>query len=410
MIYKPTRAYGKIDSSARENKISVIKGGQGASKTISILMLIANECLKVPNLECSILGHEATKLKAGAGRDFVKIMKSWNRFNIDRWTNKSFYQFENGSYLEFIGLDRSDIGKGFRRDFVDFNEANRGISFETYHQVASRVRKKVFIEFNPDSPFWVDDEVIGQDNVNELTLTFEDNEHLPKEERKEIISYKTRGFHNPDLPFDKLFKDSNIKNSYWANKWRVYGLGLIGSLEGVILQNWKEIDNVPPEAKYIGTGLDFGFTNDPTAITDVYKYNQKLVLDEVEYSKGLSNKSIANILSKDFKRETVADSAEPKSIAEIKSYRENIVGAIKGADSIKFGYDLMQQQEFLITKRSRNVKQEFRNHKWDTDRNGEKTGKPKDTWNHAIDGVRYLVSRKLSNRRTSTIKSKPRVV
>lgn len=366
-----------------DEDVFVIRGGQGASKTISIIELII-QSLSSSIKEATILSSELSKMKRTVVRDYKKICKDWGVLTDEQDFNKSEskHEYVNGSYLDFLGADVNDVGKGFRRDILYINEADK-MDVDTAVQFISRAGLTI-IDYNPDALFWGDD-YINENNF--LTLTFEDNEYLPKSEVKSILDYKNKGFYNKELPFEKLFEESNIKNKYWANKWKVYGLGLVGSLEGTIFENWKVIDNVPKDAELIGLGLDFGYTNDPTAIVEVYRYNDKRILNEICYTSGLINSDIAKLLPNNVI--IYADSAEPKSIEEIRRFNKNIVGVTKGADSIKFGITTMQSQDYLVTKQSTNVIEEFKKYCWANDKNGKKLNKPIDTFNHAMDAIRY---------------------
>ena len=167
----------------------------------------------------------------------------------------------------------------------------------------------------------------------------------------------------------------------------MYGLGQVGSLEGVIFSNWKQIDTIPHDAKLVGIGLDFGYTNDPTAIVEVYKYNNQRIVNEVVYRTRMLNSDIAQELPKGVI--VYADSAEPKSIDEIRRYGISIKGVTKGRDSINYGIDIMQRQDYLITKSSQNLIKELRSYSWDTNKTGQRLNKPIDQYNHAIDALRY---------------------
>ena len=385
-MYQPTTALKKIASLTKPTR--VVQGGQGAGKTIGIEMILQNHAFHVPNREITIIQAELSKLKKTALRDFIKILKSYDLFDWRRWNKTdSIYTFPNGTYIEFLGLDKADVGKGFRRDIIYFNEINKGgITLDAYMQFASRAGI-VYADFNPDRKFWLHDEIIPDRDTDFLILTYEDNEHIPIGEKKEILKYREKGFYKWEgLSINELFKEDNIKSKYWANKWRVYGLGMVGSLDGLIFDNWKEIGNVPEDARYIGTGLDFGYSNDPTAITDIYTWNGKRVLDEICYRTGMVNNDIAKLL---VGKIVYADSAEPKSIEEIRRTGVNIKGATKGADSINFGIATMQDQEYLVTKRSVNLKNELNSYTWAIDRDGNTVNKPIDSYNHAIDGIRY---------------------
>ncbi len=385
--YKYSKGYFKILNlivSNPKETVFVIRGGQGASKTISILELIIQSLLSSEK-EVSVLSSELAKMKRTVIRDYKKICKDWGVLKYESDFNKteSKHDYENGSYLDFLGADVNDVGKGFRRDILYINEADK-LEIDTAVQFISRA-KLTIIDYNPDTLFWGDD-YINENNF--ITLTFEDNEFLPESEVNSILDYKIKGFFNPNLPFELLFKEENIKSNYWANKWRVYGLGMVGSLDGVIFDNWKVIDNLPSEARLLGYGLDFGYSNDPTAIIEVYKWNDKRILNEICYSKGLSNSQIAKHINT--KSPCYCDSAEPKSISDLNSYGVNAQAVTKGQDSIKFGIQIIQENNYLVTSKSTNLINELQKYTWDKDKKtGNKLNKPIDNWNHAIDAFRY---------------------
>jgi len=395
--YKYTKAYYKIldliKSNPNEN-VFVIRGGQGASKTISIIQLLI-QSLCSSTKEATILSSELSKMKRTVIRDYKKICKDWGVLENEHDFNKSEskHEYFNGSYLDFLGADVNDVGKGFRRDILYINEADK-MDVDTAVQFISRAGLTI-IDYNPDNLFWGDD-YINENNF--ITLTFEDNEYLADSEVKSILDYKQKGFFNTSLPTENIFTDGNIKNKYWSNKWRVYGLGMVGNLDGVIFDNWSIIHNVPSDARLIGIGLDFGYTNDPTAIVEVYKYNDKRILNEVAYRTGMLNHDIAKILPKN--TFIYADSAEPKSIEEIRRTGVNILPVTKGADSIIYGIQTMQTQEYLITSKSKNVINEFQKYIWSKDKNGDTNNKPIDNYNHAIDAIRYHEMMSLGLKRT----------
>ncbi len=384
--YKYTRAYYKIldliKSNPNEN-VFVIRGGQGASKTVSIIELLIQSLCSATK-EATILSSELSKMKRTVIRDYKKICKDWgvleNEFDFNK--SESKHEYFNGSYLDFLGADVNDVGKGFRRDILYINEADK-MDVDTAVQFISRASLTI-IDYNPDSLFWGDD-YINENNF--ITLTFEDNEYLADSEVKSILDYKAKGFFNTDLPTESIFGDGNIKNKYWSNKWRVYGLGLVGNLDGIVFDNWDVIDSVPNGARLIGIGLDFGYTNDPTAAVEVYQYNNKRILNEIIYRTGMLNGDIAKVLPKN--TYIYADSAEPKSIEEIRRTGVNIMPVTKGADSIMFGIQTMQTQEYLITSKSKNVLNEFQKYIWQKDKRGDTQNKPIDKYNHAIDAIRY---------------------
>ena len=175
--------------------------------------------------------------------------------------------------------------------------------------------------------------------------------------------------------------------------YKVFGLGELGEVEGRIFSGWQIIDEIPFEARLERYGLDFGYTNDPTAIVALYYYNGGYILDEITFSKGLSNKQIADIiLNQPKKAMVIADSAEPKSIDEIRSFGVNIQPTVKGKDSVMQGIQMVQDQQISVTKRSVNVIKEYRNYLFETDKDGRTLNEPEHLWSHSMDSTRYAMS------------------
>lgn len=386
-------------------RTKVVPGGTSAGKTYGIIPILIDKAIKNKGLEISIVSESIPHLRKGALKDFLKIMKATNRY-IDKNYNRTFltYIFENGSYIEFFSADQEDKVRGPRRHILYINECNN-VKFDTYHQLAIRTSVEIWLDFNPANEFWAYTELKEDEDVEWLTLTYKDNEALADSIIKEIEKALNKAFINPDLPIEKLFNESNIKSSYWANWWRVYGLGEVGSLEGVIFSNYQIIDKIDKDAVLLGYGLDFGFSNDPTALTAIYRLNNKIILDEVIYSTGLLNSEIVSIMKKRNtppKSEIFADSARPDIIEEI---RRSGFPFIKKAVSkdIDFGLDIMQDQDFLITSSSTNIIKEFRAYCWDRDKTGKVLNKPIDAFNHAIDGIRYFCVSRLNKRKKSFV-------
>lgn len=353
--------------------VRAVCGGSSAGKTYGILPVLIDFATKNPYKEISVVAESVPHLKRGAMKDFIKIMQVTNRWNRDGWNASDFkYTFKNGAFIEFFSADNDSKLRGARRDVLYMNEANN-MTFHSYTELAMRTKDFCFLDWNPVSEFWFDTELKHDDNVNFITLTWMDNEAAPPS----AVDFILRA------------KEKAKTSKYWDNWFKVYGLGQTGSLEGVIFNNWKQIDSIPHDAQYLGNGLDFGYSNDPTAIVDFYEWNGKIIWDERTYQKGLLNNQIANIL-KTNNLITIAESAEPKSIAEIKLHGVKIVPTEKGPDSIKFGIQLIQDKDFLVTARSLNLIKELRGYTWRTDKTGKSLNVPIDDFNHAIDAARYF--------------------
>ncbi len=386
MAYQETTATRKIK--ALTARIRAVQGGTSASKTISILLyLIAKaQTDKVATLT-SVVSETFPHLKRGAIRDFLDIMTTHGYFSDNSWNKTdSVYTFETGSQLEFFSADQPDRTRGPRRDRLFINEANN-VSFDVFEQLEVRTKEFIFLDWNPSTEFYFYTEIKPKrKDVEHIILTYLDNEGLPPEVKASIEQRRDR--------------------KGW---WKVYGEGQLGEVEGKIFNGWKFIDEVPHEARLERYGLDFGYTNDPSAIVAIYYYNGGYILDEVLYQKGLSNKQLADTLLLQKKALTIADSAEPKSIDEIRSFGINIMPAEKGKGSVTQRIQLAQDQQISLTTRSTNIKKEYMNYLWEVDRDGKNTGKPEHLWSHSMDAFMYaLVSIVPLNRRREFISTLPR--
>ena len=379
MEFVVTTAIKKL--SKLKNRKKIIQGGTSAGKTFGIIPLLINKAIRESNTEVSIVSESIPHLRRGALKDFLKIMIITNRYR-DNQFNKSMlkYKFLNGSYIEFFSIESADKLRGARRHVLYVNEANN-IPFDAYNQLAIRTSGDIWIDFNPTSSFWAHTEIKNNKDSDFLKLTYLDNEALPDTIVKDIEKAKYKAH----------------KSNYWKNWWNVYGLGEIGSLEGACIKDWSEMV-LPEEARLLCYGMDFGYTNDPSTLIALYKYNNAYIFDEVIYQKGLLNSQISNLLKTYEVKELVyADSAEPKSIAELSSYGHMILPVKKGKDSIVYGINLINQNEIYITPRSSNLIHELQNYVWLKDREGNTLNKPLDAFNHCIDAMRYALTSQLEN-------------
>lgn len=353
-----------------KKRIRAIQGGTSAGKTIGVLQVLIDLAQTDTKATLtSIVSESFPHLRRGAMRDFLSIMKEHNYFNDKRWDRTNYvYSFETGSQIEFFSADQPGKVRGPRRDRLFLNEANN-VPYETFDQLEVRTKDFIVLDWNPTSEFWYYDQVANRTDVEHQVLTYKDNESLSQEIVQAIEQRKDR--------------------KGW---WQVYGLGQLGEVEGKIYKDWQIIDDIDHHAKLERYGLDFGYSNDPSSLVAIYRLNGGYILDEIFYLKGLSNKQIADNILNQQQALVIADSAEPKSIDEIKRYGVNILPAEKGKDSVEHGIQLVQSQRISITKRSVNLIKEYRNYLWKTDKDGNimvNPSVPEHTWSHSMDAIRY---------------------
>ena len=263
-------------------------------------------------------------------------------------------------------IDTYGKAHGPRRDVLFINEANN-LDYLIADQLITRTREWVWLDWNPTNEFWFYTEIMPhRSDYDFITVTYLDNEALLFEPNQSTRIHEI---------------ESHKHNKQW---WQVYGLGQLGEVEGRVYTGWAIIDEVPHEARLERRGLDFGYSNDPSAIVDIYKYNGGFIFDERLYQKGMSNQQLAEFLKNIDNPEALifADSSEPKSIDEIALYGAPIIPAQKGQGSVNQGIQYVQDQRISVTKRSLHLIKEYRNYLWEVDKQGKVLNKPEDVNNH----------------------------
>ena len=364
-----------LDASTR---IVVNQGGTRSSKTYSLAQLIILKALQTKGKVYTICRKTLPALKGTAYRDFFNILETHNLYNPEHHNKSELTYKLNNNEIEFISVDMPQKIRGRKRHILWLNEANE-FSFEDWIQLTLRTTENIYLDFNPSDPYsWIYDNVINREDCTFIKSTYLDNPFLPEETIKEIERLR-------DL-------DSNY--------WKIYGLGDMAQPTETIFRQFEICNNVPEQAQLIAMGMDFGYSNDPTALVEVFKLNDNLYLNEVLYSKGLTNQDIAAELRKHSitrQIEIIGDSAEPKSIEEINRLGFNVKPAKKGADSINMGIDILRRYKIHITKSSTNTINEFKFYKWLVDKNGKVINKPATNQaDHIIDSVRYVALNKLT--------------
>ena len=359
-----------------QKRILIEQGGTRSGKTYNILMwIIFAYTRKETGHTITICRKTYPALRSSSMRDFFEILRTYDLYD-EVYHNKSNSEYVlNGNLIEFISLDQPQKLRGRKRDLLYINEANE-MYFEDWQQLIFRTTGRVILDYNPSDEFhFIYDKIKPRDDVEFHITTYLDNPFLEAETIKEI----------------ERLKDID------ANYWKIYGLGEIGSSQSLIFRV-NECKEIPEDAKFLSYGMDFGFSNDPSTLVGIWKQGDDIYLKELLFKTGLTNRDIDEELrNQNIQRaEIFADSAEPKSIEELYRMGWNIKPSTKGQGSVNIGIDMMKRYKLNVTSDSVNMLKEFRNYKWQEDKNGNILNVPVDMFNHTIDAVRYGLYDKLS--------------
>lgn len=370
-----------LENRMEDARIYVNQGGTSSGKTYCIMQVLFDVACSKPNQIITVVGQDLPNLKAGALRDARLIRSGEDGLMKFFRVNESSSQLIglNGSIIEFKSYQNEQDARSGKRDYLFVNEAN-GVAYPIYQQLEMRTRKRVYIDYNPSERFWVHDHVLGGKDVKLIISDHRSNMFLSDAEHERIESIQ-----DPELH-------------------KVYARGLTGKLEGLVFPDYRVVDSMPERDAWrmSAYGMDWGFTNDPTALVHVVLAHGELWLHCLIYETGLTNPMIAGRCQDLGLKKTdiiIADCAEPKSIAELRAEGLNVRPSVKGRDSIRTGIDIMRRYRLNIVRPSSGMVREFSAYKWKTDRSGDKTNEPIDMYNHAIDAVRYVALQFLSTKR-----------
>lgn len=389
--------------------VVIHEGGTSSSKTYSNVQACFLWAIEDPGSVTTVVAEDVPSLKKGAMRDASNILSDEpqleNEFKPLQKTDR-FYESRGGSKIEFNSYEGFEDAKHGKRDYLFLNEVN-SIGKDICEELMMRTTQKIVMDFNPNARFWVHDQY--EDHPEErswFVSNYTHNPFIPEKILKRILGYNPWHPEDSHLPEEERRPHPTNIERGTANeyRWKVYGLGEVGRLEGLVFKDWQVTNDWPEEYKWRVFGLDFGFTNDPTAFVEIRYAHGNLYWKEHIYQTGLTNPDISkelSILGHPKNELIVADSAEPKSIEELKRRGWNIVGAEKGKDSINQGIDAIKRYPIKVYAGSKNLIEEFSSYIWKEDKDGNPTNKPIDAFNHGIDGGRYGLSKKILKERRS---------
>ena len=351
-----------------DKRIIINQGGTRSGKTYNILLfIIFYYCLRNTKKIITICRKTFPALRATVLRDFISILRQYDLYKQENHNKSSSEYSLFGNLIEFISLDQPVKVRGRKRNLLFINEANE-LFYEDWQQLLFRTSEKIILDYNPSEEYhWIYDKVKTRDDASFLKTNYLDNPFLEK------------------TLVDEIERLQYTDEQYW----QIYGLGEKGISKAVIF-NYVEYNTIPSDAEFVALGMDFGFTNDPTALVKIYKKDLNLYIEELLYRTMMTTNDIHNFLKNNIIDQTIyADSAEPRIIEELRRMGWSIRPSLKGKDSINAGIDLLKRYKLHIHKDSTNAIQEFRNYKWKEDRTGKLTNTPEDKNNHITDAVRY---------------------
>lgn len=362
--------------------IVVDQGGTYSSKTYSIMQVLFSLAISKPGIIITVTGEDIPNLKRGSLRDAQSILQGSPELQTTTSGyngTERIFKFHSGAIIEFVSYMNEQDARNGKRDYLFINEA-QGVSWAIAEQLINRTKTRTFIDYNPSFAFWPHEKLIqpGVFGNKKVQLIISDHRHntfLTQEQHDHI---EKRALEDPE----------------WG---KVYARGKTGKIEGLVYRNWDIVDSIPEQAKLIGNGLDFGYTNDPTALVQVWMMDNELWVDLLIYEPGLTNPEIVKrMIDLKVTGETIADSAEPKSIKEMSNEGVRISAVEKGKDSIANGIDILKRYKMHVTRRSYALIKELNSYKWKEDKLTGKPGpEPVDFNNHALDALRYLALMKL---------------
>ena len=352
-----------------DKKIIVEQGGTRSGKTYNILLwIIFHYCLQNKGKTVTITRKTFPSTRATVMRDFIDILRAKGLYN-EAQHNKSSNEYKLfGNLVEFISLDQPQKVRGRKRNLLFINEANE-LFWEDWQQLIFRTDERIIMDYNPSDEFhWIYDKVITREDAAFYKTTYLDNPFLSDNIREEI---------------ERL---QETDEQYWE----IYGLGERGASRSTIFR-YQECNKVPNEATFLSYGMDYGYSNDPTALVGVWTLDTNIYVQEFIYQTHMTGRDISKKLDELMVGRSMiyADSAEPRLNDELRRMGHNVRPSVKGRDSINAGIDLLKRYRINLVHTSDNLIREFRSYKWKEDKSGKLTNIPEDANNHAIDGLRY---------------------
>lgn len=370
MKIQATKVFEDIDNSVNEGyRYIFLRGSTRSSKTISALQYVIIECLKTPKISVTIARATAVSLKNTIVVDFKEIMETMNLWDGGKFNKvDNTYIFANGSIIRFVGVDDTTGRlRGLKSTIVVCDEVNT-FDRSSFIQLELRCEKYLISCYNPEMPenHWIFD-YESKDNAILHISSWRDNAFLE----------------------DKIIESIKQLKEIDYDMWLIYSEAKIVPPREKIFQTPQTYTDLPSHIKETYYGIDFGYSNDACAVVELNVDGRNIYVRQLIYDLGLTNEDLAFKLKEqgiDRNVDIVCDSAEPKSIAELKRYGLNVRPVQK--TSVLYGIQKMRQYKFYVQEESVDLLKEFDNYQFKKDRSGMITNTPTGA-DHGLDAIRY---------------------
>lgn len=355
--------------SRSDKKILIEQGGSRSGKTFNILIwIIFDYCFRNRGNIVTICRKTFPSLRGTVMRDFLDILKHYDLYSEKDHNKSNSEYYINGNTIEFISLDQPAKIRGRKRNLLFVNECNE-IDWDSWQQLIFRTEGQIIIDYNPsEATHWIYDQV---------------------ETRDDAVFYKTTYKDNPFIDSNLISELERLKETD-EEYWQVFGLGE-RALSRTQIFRTHIINKIPDDAKFLSIGIDFGYTNDPTAAVEVYQKEHNLYINELLYRTMMTTADIHRFLLEQNQGNKLSfgDSAEVRLIDELRRMGNNIRPSVKGQNSIMAGIDLLKRFKIYITETSVNAIKEFRDYRWKKDKANRLTNIPQEGNDHIPDATRY---------------------
>lgn len=365
-------------------RINICQGGGDALKTTTILQVLAVKAIREPGVIITVEGEDIPNLKAGALRTFQRWVISdpgIATYITDYNKSDRVYTFRGGSIIEFKSFDDEQDARGSERDYLYMVEANSR-AYNMFWQLQRKTRKGIFMCYNPTSRFWCHEKLI-------------DEATRDRQFEGKVQLYITDHRHNPFLTEEEHAAYENISD---PDMFEVYARGKTGKIKGLIFGHFKRVKSLPEKADRIIWGVDYGYTNDPTALVKIAVVGRQRYCQELTYAPGISAATIRDILITNGHQDgqLIYSEADPNIINQLRQLRMPVVPAIKGPGSLAASISKVKEFECFYTEDSTNFEKEINTWKWVTAEDvitGKEvmTNIPMDGWDHCCAATRYAI-------------------